>query len=537
MRIPAIPASRRTMLLLVGAAFLGLVALRGVHELALRLTYELQGPYTADSPLYWAVGRGILNGLVPYRDLFETKPPGIFLLSSLSLLLTGDLTLGYLVQVICLLGIPLLVGYAALRICRPLLLGDVRSSAYGTLFMLLAIVFGLLMGMYTAERSGEYQVESFGAFFGTLAITTIALKHRKWSRGASLLTGFALLCAIGLKEPFLLSALGGALILVRSPAQLRRSFIVPLALAASTGFVVATFFGMLGPYITVYLPEMLGRHIHGAGPVWLRGLPWERLVADLDAYTPSLGGSIVFLTLMVIMLRIRASKSWHSTCAAFVVVLLGIYMTILSVGIGGPFYNHHFAFAVPTYCALFLAVLEHLAHICMSSKTSVQIPVLSPLFLLTLAVLLSRSTVLQTHRNYGERIAALSRDAQLGQQTAAVIDATLDACGLDRYLFLGSNGPHPFGYTKHSPLGPIFFQYGYFLNEERTSFREAFLHTLERAPLVVLDHLELSDLADEVNAKLAEHFTRDPWPCAVAERPPHYTMLYRKPLRLAAQSN
>ena len=42
-------------------------------------------PGTAD----WTIGHGILKGLVPYRDLYETKPPGIFLVSALSYLVTG----------------------------------------------------------------------------------------------------------------------------------------------------------------------------------------------------------------------------------------------------------------------------------------------------------------------------------------------------------------------------------------------------------------------------------------------------------------
>lgn len=44
----------------------------------------------SDVLLYFAAGRGILNGLSPYIDIFETKPPGMFLLSALSLRVTGD---------------------------------------------------------------------------------------------------------------------------------------------------------------------------------------------------------------------------------------------------------------------------------------------------------------------------------------------------------------------------------------------------------------------------------------------------------------
>ena len=49
------------------------------------ITYELSHAYTADAPLYWAVGRGMLNGLTPYSEMYENKPIGVFLLSAISI--------------------------------------------------------------------------------------------------------------------------------------------------------------------------------------------------------------------------------------------------------------------------------------------------------------------------------------------------------------------------------------------------------------------------------------------------------------------
>ena len=48
------------------------------------MLYELHHAYTADAPQYWAIGRGILNGLMPYTNMYENKPLGIFLLSAIS---------------------------------------------------------------------------------------------------------------------------------------------------------------------------------------------------------------------------------------------------------------------------------------------------------------------------------------------------------------------------------------------------------------------------------------------------------------------
>jgi len=54
-------------------------------ELCIRINCELSGAYQLwDSPAYYAVGRGILNGIAPWSGLLEIKPPGIFLVSAIS---------------------------------------------------------------------------------------------------------------------------------------------------------------------------------------------------------------------------------------------------------------------------------------------------------------------------------------------------------------------------------------------------------------------------------------------------------------------
>src|SRR5262249_53570701 len=53
------------------------------------LVLEAQGFLSPDVLIYLTIGKGMLNGLHVYRDLFESKPPGIFLLSAISLRLGG----------------------------------------------------------------------------------------------------------------------------------------------------------------------------------------------------------------------------------------------------------------------------------------------------------------------------------------------------------------------------------------------------------------------------------------------------------------
>jgi hypothetical protein len=81
---------------------LALFAINLCVQTAYRICYELSGPFTWDTHIYLTVGRGLLNGLKPYVDLFETKPPGIFFLSAFSLLVSGGLLICNILQAIVL---------------------------------------------------------------------------------------------------------------------------------------------------------------------------------------------------------------------------------------------------------------------------------------------------------------------------------------------------------------------------------------------------------------------------------------------------
>lgn len=504
------------MLLMV----LGAASLLALWELFRWTSYELSGPYTADSSLYWAVGRGIKNGLIPYRDLFESKPPGIFLLSAISLWLSGDFTIGYIVQALAILGIPILLGLAVMRLTHKR-----RERA---LWILLAVLFGTLLGLYSAWRSGHYQVESFGALFASLYIAVITERHTL-KRKDMLIASLFMLLAIGFKEPFLLSMLAGALLLTPSLSSLWRTFCLPLLLAGGVGTLILAMLGYLDPYVTIYLDEMLGRNIHGIGrgsfpPLWQRGFAIENLFVDLNAYAPFLG------SLMVILFLLHLSSPWQGEATLFDKIihvftgLLALYLTTLAVGIGGPWWNHHFVSALPFYVALFLSSTAWMLR-------NWHVPSTKAALLFTAML-----TALITSFNLPEYditadITATRETTETMKQIAVQVDHILENCGIDRYLFLGHNGLQLYGYTKHSPLGPLFFQNGYWLDEHRPYLRQGFLESVEQARFVVVSEPRyLGDLAPLIETLLAKDFTENPWPCAAPFHPPlqWYTFLYRR---------
>ncbi len=501
---------------LIGVVCLALLAacVQAGIALILRSYYEFRGPITADTTLYMAVGRGLLNGLVPYADLFENKPLGIFLLSSVSLFFFGDQTIASVLEAIIVLSFPCaLVTMAWLETKH---LPRVRRS----ILLALSFLFGALLGLYTAERSGEFQVESFGAFFGLLYLITIARHMKNMGRVRTGVAALFLLCSIGMKEPFLLTTCAGAIFLCHGNFRsLWRIFGIPVVLASFLGVTFLAAMGYLVPYVTIYLHEMFGIHIYGSGSPWRRGLDWQIVFRDVLDYQPVFA-YLILLFLGYFLWRGMRQKNIAHASVQILSALLGTYLLTCAVGMGGAYWNHHFVFAVPGYTALFLVYLREHAHFSFSWFEKI--------FLSLVALLLMISVWGVPSSDYDHRIQDMEKDSVSARATAEQIDRILSGCDLSQYLFIGGNGLQPYAYTTHSPMGPNFFQYDYLLNHERPLFRETFLENMRRTRIIVFQSYQIDDLKDDTKKYISEHFTRQPWHCAAhPSAPDGYTFYFR----------
>jgi hypothetical protein len=203
----SIGSSRRFRTVMMGIlAGLSLIAF---WFLVWRVLYELDGQTNRDSHLYFAVGRGILNGLVPYRDLFESKPPGMFLLSALSFALTGSPLLMHILEALCIAGIAALVTWAAVRETSD------ADAWTGVFWIALAFLYGTILALYADNNAGRVQTESYGAFFAILYLTFLFCgAHRRGWKGTTVLA-LGIVGAVQLKEPFAISIAAAALLLLR----------------------------------------------------------------------------------------------------------------------------------------------------------------------------------------------------------------------------------------------------------------------------------------------------------------------------------
>ncbi len=461
-----------------------------------RVHYELQGPWTWDTPIYWAIGRGIYNHIQPYSGLFETKPPGIFLLATLSLLIAGNVDFMRYFQITA-------IGIIAVAPIFAFLITNPRRQVHWGLRSLISLSFGLVLGLYSAQRSGEIQVESFGAAFGCLyAVTCYYLASRPVRPVHVLVCSGVIFFACLLKEPFALSCLGVSLVFISCCKKFVQLFVLPLALAGALGLLTLYFVADVKFYLTEYLPYMSSAHVGRFGSPWIRALNFRRTLEDQFDFSFFFGLIISLIALGTVWTLGQASiangiKKFRGF--GLLRLFLVFFLPSLAVGLGGEYYNHHFVFAVPNLLSWFLLFLNSVV-----GKKSSIIP------LATISMALIYLAPYQVSPNYQQDLAFLKRLEMETKDEAKYLDEILKMSETERYLFIGFNGPQVYGWTSHSPLGPLFCQNPDWLRVPE--FRTSFLANLSNAKIIVVSNLaEVGDLRPTVEKILESEFTETPW--------------------------
>jgi len=449
-------------------------------ELCLRINYELAGAYTWDTGIYWAVGRGIVNGIAPWSGLWDIKPPGVFLLSAISYKIFDTPILTHLFQCFVLIVI------AAIPVIFNFIFPN-RSIWR----LAICALFGLIISLYAAERAGEVQIESFGAAFGSLAVFVFAYpnfyKRKKLWIAISAL-GF--LGACGFKEPFLFPLFGASILLCKDLKDWLYRFLLPLAIAVVTGFLLLLVLGWLGDFLH-YFEFMQQFWVNRFGSPYRRAMQFWILWEDMNRFSWGLGWVIVTLLFCHIFLY----KNNLPNIA--VKILIAFLLTSYTVGLGGEYYNHHFIFAVPFYFALMALLLN-------AEKISGNI--ITESFVLVFLIV---TTLNLPDLNFENRAKDMEQTRVEQTKEAVYIDAVLDRTSIERYMYLGRNGNHVYGWTKHSPEGPYFIQYEEWIRDI-PEFKNTILSMLMNSQIAVMGWIQ-QPVKDAVQPILDEYFTLEPW--------------------------
>jgi hypothetical protein len=309
------------------AIWVGLVLL----YLAVRLPL-LPVPLERDEGLFGVMGQAVLRGDVPYRDVFEHKPPGVFYLYALALLFVPPTAVGVHAFL------------AVWNFATALCVGSLAAALAGRRARVWAVLLFIV-------ASAAPSVQGFSASTEMLLLLPLTASVRLALAGAG---------AGGLRRALLLAASGGlaaATFWIKQPAV--------LAAAAGPLVIVAGRRGDLGaaardlvPWITGVVVVTLGATLPfvllGAGREfwywafehsWLYGqLPVSYLMGRLAARVVDVSRDLGFALVVAlagaaIALRRGRSRAW--------IALAFLGLSIASAFQSKFLYAHYFALLVP----------------------------------------------------------------------------------------------------------------------------------------------------------------------------------------------
>ncbi len=575
--------ARSWIRILVVVFFMLLIAKAGIHLVSV-IQLEAQEPVDIDYLLDAVVGRGILNGITPYIDLFEGRPPGMFFLSALSMTLTSGARLANAVQVFFLAMLPFL----------PVLFVAARErwkwkSLRATFLILVAFLTGTLLTLYMEEVGAVLQTEFFGAAFGCLYVLTIAGGRQGSTKIRIAFSSLFLLCSIGFKEPFLLTTCAAAVLLSEKPRDIVRLFILPLAIALTVGTLFLFLAGWLPAYTGVYLRTMLESRLGtSVDPFFLRGLSVRRLYAQLIPYahSPVTGIFIALLFASFPLLHRKNSTSWYSTIltlsfgVASFFFLHGLYDVaiffvmrhrgITDSLLNFPFWMNPLSLAVFAGVWIPLCILQYRdsriallrVALAMGSLVLVALAIgaggtynayhfgfgIPVYFALTLLFLRSMSELPSIARvpvhmlivvfvilaifSYRQNphvreyiLSQLQNTQSANESRIAAVDGMLDACHIDRYFSV--NTTKHLAFARHSPIGPMpEFNAHFYLKSNHPLYARTVTNIMRDAQVLLFEGDKIDGRFEDF---LLTKFTGVPPDCAKPFLPiPDISVAFRK---------
>lgn len=334
---------------LVGLLLIVAIGLEALKFAQLATAY-LGVPPASDSTLFLAMGRAWLNGLLLYRDLFETKPPGVFLAAALALRMSRGFTLLVWFQLVLLAMVPV-----ALAWCSAMAVGRERPS-HRWLVTTSTLLLGLAVANETLFRSGGYLAEGFGLLFATIPALAIAGQSNTTRKlGREAIAGVSLGIAVMFMEPFGLSGLLGMAVVCRCRADYWRVIRI-LGIAGMTVFAILVLSGTVGDYVSLYLPEMLGGRTTSAimfphyglrfyyvidAPLWVRSLNIVKLFSTLASPATSVLLTVFFGACIGLWPVLRTSRY-----GGFAFIVSGVLLAASVIAARAGFVIYEFVTAV-----------------------------------------------------------------------------------------------------------------------------------------------------------------------------------------------
>ena len=491
--------STKVLLLMIAlaAAFVFALAFKRIAS------NEIHHAYNWDSPLYWTVGRGILNGFTPYSDLYENKPLGVFLISAISFRLTDDTIICNIVSFFSVFFISILPAISLWGDRKRINTADAPVIRYFVCIVTVLTV-GCLFAVYCEKRAGSFQAEAIGAAFSILFICLVKQQNEMMTVRKRifliLCSALSICCAVMLKEPFLLVSVFGALLFVDSIKDLFRSIILPCAIGGLLFILILAVSDAFVPYFSVYIKQLFSARLAENTSVFFESLNVLRLFKDIRKISIILLAMILLFIFLFVLRAFRNRKSFALFILSVIKLFASVYIASFCVSIGSFYFTHHFVFAVPVYCAIMIYGAAFLYEY----EPHESAPNISVLMLVVLVILAAGMKSRTSYRAYSESYGSLVIKAQY-------VDELLDRYKAERYQFIGFNDEEKFfGLTKHSPQGPVFVQDPINFTDKNTWFSKSLISQLDQCDMIIVDHYPSFTIRNCVRNIIKEDFTYIP---------------------------
>ncbi len=490
-RLPALSLSRRSV---IDAIPLTLVCL-----LPVLLYLPFMGtPFERDEGVYATIAEGMLKGQVPYRDLFDNKPPIVFVWYALSFLMFGEDVAAPRIIAAVLLSFTTLSLFAQVRMLFP------RGVAY-----LAAIFFALSTGLpYVALHANT---EAYLLFPLVTSLLSFTMGIRSRRPGWFLLSGVLGGLAIMTKQVAFwnLFALAGVAIWWRWRAAGGgwKAFLPAAYLFAGSAIAVAVvalpfaYSGALDDFFYANLSynyKYVGilssaHHLFILKRTFLFFLFFSAVAAPLV-----IGAIVGLLTL----LRIRKSRGYYLFMAWALACALG-------VATGGRFYPHYFLEILPALAVLTAIVTYDRFR----NRRFRPVPKLALLAAaIFVGVSLTTSALLYfaprgTEQRFSNDVYHQKQWEEASQQLGAYIAARTEP--EDRIFNYGVESQLYF-YADRLPAAPYFYDWAFIYDE--TKLTETINVLRESQPAYIIDSMQpplfkLSERSPEFESLLAERYT------------------------------
>lgn len=304
--------------------------------------FELYQPLGRDASAFAYIGRGILDGRLPYVDMWDHKAPGIYYANALALALLPDIS-----QALSARLIELCFALAAVGVFF-LIAGAWMEGPWPALAALLFGFFGTLPRLNEGGNFTEvYTLLPLVGAYGCLAKATMVAQLR-WAFWAGTAAGVALVFS----PKAALDLAGFAVFL--SVLSLRR--LVPLRWALRAGCML-----LLGvvliivPVLTYFgsrdaLPELFDQVVL-YNLRYASGIGRESTMADLGERLKDLGTAGLLLWAFA-PLGALALLTSRQRFPLGVLVLAWLAAALLATAFGGRFYRHYFIPVIPPLALL-----------------------------------------------------------------------------------------------------------------------------------------------------------------------------------------